>query len=294
MAVTEGPSLILLAAGRARRFGGIKPLAPVGPNGEAVIDLAVSDAVTAGFGHIVVVLNPETGPIIQEHISSSWPSWVTVSFATQAVPRGTVDAVNAARDEVDRTLPFGVVNADDLYGIDALKTAVTTLSSSEANMLVGFRLDRAIFGPNAVTRGICEIEDGRLLSIRERRSVSRDGDHFVVNDGELPDVLDGDRVVSMNLWGFQPRMWDVLEWAMEDATDASEEQEVLLPELVGRLIAGELDEQFPGLGEVIVATTTDQCVGVTHPDDLGSVQEEILAQIERGQRQADIFAAPEG
>jgi hypothetical protein len=290
MALGVGPTLILLAGGRARRFGGIKPLAPVGPQGEAVIDLGVSDALEAGFSDVIVVVNPKTGPVIEKHIAASWPSQVSVSFAVQAVPRGTVDAVCTARSRADPSKPFGVVNADDLYGVEALRMVVTTLAGGETNMMVGFRLDRALVGSDPVTRGVCEIEGGKLRSIQERRQVVATAEGFVADDGLEPRLLPGETVVSMNLWGFQPSMWAILRWAMDQATDASEDNEVLLPELIGRLVGGELDAEFPGSRELLVASTSAHCVGVTHPDDLALVQAEIRAEIATGQRAPQPFA----
>ncbi len=91
------PPLVVLAAGMARRYGGCKPLAPIGLHGEAVIDLLVSDALSAGFGQIILVVHPETGPAIKYHIERCWPTSVEVSFAEQRLPLGTVHAVLAAR-----------------------------------------------------------------------------------------------------------------------------------------------------------------------------------------------------
>src|SRR5580693_2009218 len=95
-ASSPGPPLVILAAGRARRYGGVKPLAPVGPSGEAVIDLLASDALAAGFGSLVLVIGPSTGPAIRYHVEQGWPGAVDVRFAVQEAPLGTVDAALAA------------------------------------------------------------------------------------------------------------------------------------------------------------------------------------------------------
>ena len=165
----SGPTLIILAAGRARRFGGVKPLAPIGADGEAVIDLLAGDAVAAGFERIILVVNPDSGPSIQAHVESWWPSSVNVRFCVQERPYGTVHAVLAACDAADPSSPFGVANADDLYGLPALRILAGHLSSRGSNCLVGFRLDRALVGDDPVTRGVCEVADGRLVGIAERR-----------------------------------------------------------------------------------------------------------------------------
>jgi len=284
-------SLVVLAAGRARRFGGIKPLAPVGPEGEAVIDLGASDAYAAGFSKIVVVVNPETGPVIEEHIRASWPSGAPVEFVVQAEPRGTVDAVNAARGAVDTSRPFSVVNADDLYGAAALRTAHDALAADLGNVLVGFELQHAISGSDPVTRGVCDVVDGTLHAISERRNVVRHGNRFVADDGLEPAELSGSTIVSMNLWGFEAQLWDVFDWVMDRTSDASVDNEVLLPELVGRIIRGELADDFPALAPFHVPTTSAACIGVTHPDDLALVQAQVADQIRNGERAATLFSS---
>jgi len=284
MASLRGPSLVILAAGRARRFGGIKPLAPIGINGEAVLDLGASDAITAGFAQIVIVINNETGPVIRDHIANTWPSNVRVEFAIQDRPLGTVDAVLRAREFCEHGEPFAVINADDLYGTDALGMTVKHLVSTPTNMLVGFRLDRALVGSDPVTRGICEVIDGRLASITERRSVVALEHGYESHDDLEPRSLNADALVSMNLWGFVPSMWTVFQMAMEQAEAASEDNEVLLPELVSDVLQGRYDALDSGLKEFSVLPTDTRCIGVTHPDDLGVVQEEIALQIKQGFR----------
>ena len=130
------PALVILAAGRARRYGGCKPLAPVGPRGEAVIDLVASDALAAGFGSIVLVLGPATGPAIRYHVTRTWPSHVDVRFALQEAPLGTVHAVLSASDHVGDA-PYGVGNADDIYGRAASSLLAAHLTSPDADECPG-------------------------------------------------------------------------------------------------------------------------------------------------------------
>ena len=168
-----GLALVVLAAGRAKRYGGVKPLAPVGSHGEAVIDLVASDALDAGFDTIVLVLGPSTGPAIRYHVEHTWPSAVDVRFATQSVPRGTVDAVLSASDHVGDA-PYGVGNADDIYGRDGCTLLAEHLRShGDANALVGYRLADAVIGFSPVTRGICRVgADGHAP--RRRRAAPGD------------------------------------------------------------------------------------------------------------------------
>jgi len=275
-------SLIILAAGRARRYGGCKPLAPIGPHGEAVIDLVASDALAAGFETVVLVLGPSTGPAIRYHVERTWPDGVDVRFALQPAPLGTVNAVLSASEYVGST-PYGVSNADDVYGRSGCALLAEHLRQhTDTNALVGYRLADAIIGFAPVTRGICAVgPDGKLQRVDERRKVQAtpDGD-YVSSDGREPATLSPDARVSMNLWGFTPAFHATLQAAMDAATEASEESEVLLPEVV----AQSLDSSA-----FAVLEAEGRCVGVTHPDDLSLVQAEINRQIATGERPAGLW-----
>ena len=283
-APAPAPSLVILAAGRARRYGGCKPLAPVGLHGEAVIDLVASDAVAAGFGTIVLVLGPGTGSAIRYHVTRTWPDQIDVRFALQPQPLGTVNAVLAASEHVGQA-PYGVGNADDIYGHAGCALLADHLRDTGAsNALVGYRLAGAVVGSSPVTRGICRVaEDGTLLGVEERRQVTRTADGgFVSADGRQPAELPPDARVSMNLWGFTPAFHATLQAAMAAAVDASEEAEVLLPEVV----AQSLDTD-----SFSVLAAQGRCIGVTHPDDLELVQAELNRQVARGERPAKLWSS---
>jgi hypothetical protein len=277
-----GPALVILAAGRARRYGGCKPLAPVGPHGEAVLDLVASDALAAGFATIVLVLGPSTGPAIEYHVTRTWPKAVDVRLALQPAPLGTVNAVLAASEHVGDA-PYGVGNADDIYGQAGCALLVEHLrADSTTNALVGYRLADAVIGHSPVTRGICQVaDDGRLIRVDERREVTATEDgRFVSADGAEPATLSGEARVSMNLWGFTPAFHQALAGAMAAALDASEEAEVLLPEVVAQSL---------GTHAFSVLNATGRCIGVTHPDDLGLVQADLDGQVGRGERPARLW-----
>jgi len=277
-------SLVILAAGRAKRYGGCKPLAPVGTHGEAVIDLVASDALDAGFTSIVLVLGPSTGPAIRYHVEHTWPAAVDVHFAEQPVPLGTVNAVLSASDFVGPT-PYGVGNADDIYGRAACALLAQHLrATSDTNALVGYRLADAVVGFSPVTRGICKVgADGNLLGVDERRQVTQTPEGgFVAGDGRQPEQLSGDDRVSMNLWGFTPAFHKTLQSAMEAAVDASEEAEVLLPEVVAQSL---------GTSPFAVLPASGRCIGVTHPGDLSLVQAELNRQVAAGERPARLWTS---
>jgi MobA-like NTP transferase domain len=282
MSQSSNLALVILAAGRARRYGGCKPLAPVGLHGEAVIDLVASDALAAGFGTIVLVLGPSTGPAIRYHVEHTWPGAVDVRFATQPAPLGTVDAVLSASDHVGDA-PYGVGNADDIYGRDACAQLVAHLRThGDVNALVGFRLADAVIGSSPVTRGICRVsDDGTLLGVDERRQVTPGPDGgFVSGDGRQPTALSPDDRVSMNLWGFTPAFHKILQAAMDAASDASEDSEVLLPEVVASSLT---------TSSFTVLRARGRCIGVTHPDDLSLVQTELNRQVAAGERPAALW-----
>jgi len=295
------PSLVVLAAGMAKRYDGCKPLAPIGPSGEAVIDLLASDAVTAGFGRIVLVLHPETGPAIRYHVEQCWPESVEVAFAEQRLPLGTVHAVLAGREALEANRSFAVCNADDIYGEVAMGMLAGQLAAADdEHTMIGYRLASTVATDDPVTRGICEVDpNGHLVALTERRKVTSqvDGGSFRAEDGVEPAMLSADLPTSVNLWGFQPAIWDVFETAM-DASGLDEDAliaelaaggelpgvEVLLPEVVANMVAG-------GIGLPVRVLTTDaKLVGVTHAADLPVVSAELARQVAWGIRPAGIFA----
>lgn len=291
--VGTGPVLVVLAAGRARRYGGVKPLAPVGPAGEPVLDLLASDALSAGFSAITVVVGPVTGPAIRYHVAQTWPGSVDVRFAVQEAPLGTAHAVLAAMEHLDAGAPFAVGNADDLYPVESLaQLAGHLMSGAPTQALVGFPLAGAVLGDAPVTRAVCEVDgQGLLRSIVERRQLrALGGGRFVAEDGLSPSELDGGALVSLNLWGFGPGMPAVLAAAVDGADHTAERAEVLLPDVVGDLVAG---RARPGLGAAPfrVLRATGRCVGVTHQEDLAPAQAAVAAQVGAGERPAALWTA---
>ncbi len=297
--------LVVLAAGLARRYGGCKPLAPLGPSGEAVIDLVASDAMAAGFGRVVLVLHPESGPAIRYHVERCWPEHVQVGFAVQSAPLGTAHAVLAARPLLDGSRPFAVANADDVYGISAMSALRCHLDGSAGeHALVGFPLAGTVVTDQPVTRGVCAIDPtGLLAGLSERRQVRRGAAEapFAVNDGGSPSDLAGDTPVSLNLWGYQPSIWGLLEEAVRRSgasgtggTSGSSSSiinggggggggEVLLPDVVGTMVAAGTDRP------VRVLQVSSRSVGVTHPGDLDVARAVLARQVAFGERPARLW-----
>jgi len=272
----SGPSLIILAAGRARRYGGVKQLAPIGKHGEGVIDLLASDAWASGFEDIVIIVNSETGKQIEEHVAARWPKEHKVSFAVQSRLRGTVDAVLAAENNLDLSKPFGVSNADDLYGRAAFLLLGERLAASPHNCLVGFELDRALVGDLPVSRGTCMVEDGRLTEIVERRNVHSTLEGYDADDGLEPVSLSPLATVSMNLWGFQPSTIPLMHKSISQHSFETD-SELQLSTFVGQVL-----ESTSLVFEVL--PTRSRCIGITHAKDLPVAQLLVRLEIESGHR----------
>jgi dTDP-glucose pyrophosphorylase len=228
-------TFVVLAAGLGTRFGGVKPLAPVGPNGEAPIDLAVRDATDAGFDRVVVVTRPDLERPIRDRTRAT--------VVVQAQPTGTAPAVVAARDAIDGA--FAVGNGDDVYGAEAYRLLADHLRDDTSHhALVAYRLGRTLVGDRPVNRARLNFVGNRLLGVTERPVE--------------PGRVDTEELVSMNLWGFRPSVW---RWLDQPTTETGER---LLPAVVDEMIAG---------GERVTVLPTDaRCLSLTHPDDLALVQ----------------------
>jgi hypothetical protein len=187
-----------------------------------------------------------------------------------------------------------VANADDLYGEPALRLLADHLRAPDAgNALVAFELRNAIVGDSPVTRGVCEVgADSVLESVTERRQVTAvGGDRYLCADGLEPKDLPGDAPVSMNLWGFDQHMFGLLRQALARAVDASEEAEVLLPEVVGSLTGKQAGPDAP---RFTVLRTDGRCIGITHPDDLPLARAELASAVATGERRARPFTGITG
>jgi hypothetical protein len=274
-------TLVILAAGHGRRFGGLKQLAAVGPEDQSLIDYTALDAAASGFERIVLVVRDEIIEEVEGHIRKHWPSSIDWDFAIQRGIAGTAQAVLAAAQLVDE--PFAVSNADDHYGLPALRLLHERLPAADAgsHLLVGFRLGSTVFNPGTVTRGVCRVDpEERLVDIVEQKvtplgeDLGFEGVPAGAEPGAPAQPLSGDEVVSMNLWGFHPRIFGHLAAAIEafdpppPPPDAVKPPELLLPDVVQDLVRS-------GADAVQVAATTGSCIGITHPEDLAFVRREL-------------------
>jgi NDP-sugar pyrophosphorylase family protein len=251
--------VIVLAAGLGTRFGGIKQLAAVGPNGEAIMDVLLTRAAESGFDDAVIVIRSNIESDMRAHLDAH-PSALPITLVHQAVPSnrdkplGTADAVLQCRAAVDDA--FAVVNADDLYPRRAFELLAGHLSSSRDHGLVAFRLRNTVISDSPVSRAVLSIDEvtGRLCAIDERRDIE-------------PTTVSDDPWVSMNMWGFQPSIMDDLARAVARhlASDAS--GEVLLPDVVAELAAA---------GTAVRAIPCEEdCIGISYAEDVPTVRDAL-------------------
>ena len=272
-------TLVVMAAGRGSRFGGMKQVAEIGPSGEALLDYAVYDAMRSGFEDVVFVVSEASVDAVEQHVREGCGRKVKVRYALQDAtgrtkPWGTGHAVLSACGEVDG--PFGVVNADDFYGQVSFEMLGRELTGDSADhVLVGFRLLDSLSPNGGVSRGLCGVENGFLTSITELHDVA-------VVDGAVQSregvALTGDELISANLWGFNPSFCRTLaegfdRFLADHGTDPDAEY------LIGDAVASLADQ---GAGRVRVVPTTERFLGVTYADDVAGVSAEIAALVDAG------------
>lgn len=268
-------SLVVMAAGLGSRFGGTKQLVSVGPDGETFLDFAIRDAAEAGVSRVVLIVRTEIEDDVRRHVSAQHPG-LAVEYVLQdehgpprPKPWGTGHAVLTASRAVSGA--FLVCNADDYYGRSTYREIVSRMMSMDGDeaFLAGFRLDLTLPGRGAVSRGICTVESGRLMSVVEHHGIARRGGSITATDP--PATLADDAVTSMNLWAFPPaifpRLGSDFDAFLTDHGD-DERAEFLLPTVVTAMMeAGEL--------KVGVVPTDESWIGVTNPDDLGVARRRI-------------------
>lgn len=270
------PTLVIMAAGLGSRFGGTKQLAAVGPDGAALIDYTIDDAVAGGVGRVVVIVRSDIEAMVRDHLGPRHPD-VDLVYVRQddlgpprAKPWGTAHAVLAAADAVDG--PFLVCNADDYYGrtTPALLARAAEGLAPDRAVLAGFRLDRTLPATGEVSRGVGRVDGDELVGLVETHGIGRRPDGSIAATdpaGPLP----VNAVTSMNYWAFPHDVMDLLgagweRFLAEHGDDDS--SEFLLPGLIGEMVeAGDLS--------VGVVPTEETWVGITNPDDLETVREAI-------------------
>jgi NDP-sugar pyrophosphorylase family protein len=220
------PTLLVLAAGMGSRYGGLKQLDPVGPDGETIMDYSIFDAHRAGFGKVVFVSRKDIEEAFKRGIGAHFERRVAVGYVFQETgklipgfaapagrtkPWGTTHAILMAANAIHE--PFAVINADDFYGAGSYRVLADHLRSGTPDYaMVGFVLRNTLSEFGAVARGVCHVgEDGYLRDITELKSIERRGTRVTnIDDDGQENVLSGSELVSMNMWGFTPRIFGQL------------------------------------------------------------------------------------
>ncbi len=296
------PTLVVMAAGMGSRFGGLKQVASVGPNGEKLIEYAVYDAMRAGFGKVVFIIKKAIEEEFKAAIGSRLEAQIPVEYVFQELDRlpegfsvpdgrtkpwGTGHAVMCCAGVIDT--PFAVINADDYYGSECFQLLADFFEKSTAEdtlhcAMVGYVLDNTLTENGSVSRGVCETDENSLLtSIVERTRIERrEGGAAFTEDGENWVPLAADTTVSMNCWGFPAKALGEFKALFTDflrGLDAEgvnpEKAEFYLPFVVDSLMK-------QGAADAKVMKTADKWYGMTYKEDHDAVIAAIADMTKNG------------
>jgi NDP-sugar pyrophosphorylase family protein len=290
------PTLLILAAGMGSRFGGLKQVEPVGPNGEAIIDYSIYDAKRVGFGKVVFIIRESFADAFKENFDAKLKGKIDVDYVYQELnmlpdgftlpegrekPWGTAHAILCARHAVKE--PFCALNADDFYGRNAYKVMAEFLTKSEYSSeysMVGYQLKETLSDFGSVSRGICDADqNNNLQKIVETLKIEKRGTDIVsieADGSETP--LTGNEIASMNNWGFKPSIFDELEKRFTQFLKTEIDKpksEMYIPSVVFDLI----DDK---VATVKVLEANSPWFGVTYKEDKPFVIEKINALIAKG------------
>lgn len=282
-------TLLVMAAGMGSRFGGLKQIEPMGPNGEFLIDYSVYDAKLAGFTKIVFIIKEENYDIFKETIGKRVEPYIETEYVfqddsnlkekykdlqTRVKPLGTGHAILCAKDKVKT--PFAIINADDFYGRDAYVVASKYLDKIDDKhyAVVGYKVGKTLSPNGAAKRGICKEENGKLKDLIES-SVEKIDDKIIAKplDGDTEFTVEDDSLVSMNLLLFTPKIFDYLEEKLIKFLEANKNDlskcEFLIPDVVKDAIKEDRVE-------VDLLSTNAIWHGVTYKED----KEEVVKAID--------------
>ena len=293
-----------MAAGMGSRFGGLKQMTPVDPQGDSILHFSLYDAYRAGFGKVVFIIKKSIEEAFCEKVLPGLDRYFEVACVNQEVdflpegftvpegrekPWGTAHAVLCAKDEISG--PFAVINADDFYGRHAFETIAGFLSQHHEPgeyAMVGYLLRNAMTDNGYVARGVCETKDGFLTGVTERTHIEKRGnDAAYTEDGEHFVPLSGDTIVSMNLWGFSPMILEEIErrfpiFLRENLAKNPLKCEFYLPSVANAQIQ-------ENTATIRVLHTDETWYGVTYREDLASVQEAIAKMRAEGKYPEHLF-----
>ncbi len=291
------PTLLILAAGMGSRFGGLKQVEPIGPNGEAIIDYSIYDAIRAGFGKVVFIIRESFADAFKEKFDAKLKGKIEVEYVFQELdilpkgfklpegrekPWGTAHAILMAKDVINE--PFCALNADDFYGANAYKVMADFLTSSEDDTeysMVGYQLNNTLSDFGSVSRGICDVDENQnLLKIVETiKIVKRENQVISIEEDGSETMLTGYESASMNNWGFKPSIFEKLETKFTEFLKTEIDKpksEMYIPSVVFELI-----NEKQATAKVLEANSP--WFGVTYQDDKPIVVNKIKKLIEQGE-----------
>ena len=297
------PTLLVLAAGMGSRYGGLKQIDPIGPTNETIIDYSIHDAIEAGFGKIVFVIRESFEEEFKELFNAKLAGKIEVDYVNQEIgkvpegsvynlerekPWGTGHAILMAKDCINE--PFAVINADDYYGVEAFTTIAEYLSNTitdEENCMVGYQLGNTISENGSVSRGVCGTnENDHLTTVVERTHIEKLENGIAYKENEVWVQLVPQTTVSMNFWGFTPKLFDYLEaqfilFLKEEGDQLK--SEFFIPSVVANIIKD-------GKTQVKVLKSDAQWFGVTYREDKEKAVKAIGKLIEKGTYPSKLWA----
>ncbi|MGL5756570.1 MAG: nucleotidyltransferase family protein [Paraclostridium sp.] len=285
------PALVVMAAGMGSRYGGLKQIDPIGPNGEIIIEYSIYDAIKAGFSKVVFVIKEEMKDTFRDKVGKKIEHIVETKYVSQNInfgvpknfdipkerikPWGTGHAIYCCKEIIDG--PFAVINADDFYGQSTYKLMYDYLSNNKnqySYAMAGFVLENTLTENGTVARGICKVDDNdNLVSITERTSIKKfkDSTKYMEDNNRWIDIKEGS-IVSMNIWGFRQTIFKELENDFVEFLNKSKENilksEFYIPSVVDKMVK---DKK----ANVKVLVSREQWYGVTYKEDKENVCKNI-------------------
>jgi|TARA_B110000196_G_scaffold128508_1_gene111451 NDP-sugar pyrophosphorylase family protein len=290
-------TLLVMAAGMGSRYGGLKQLDEVGPNGETIIDYSVYDAIKAGFNKVVFIIREDFKDQFNEKISNKYSDKINVETVYQDLhdlpkeftcpegrekPWGTGHAILAARLSISE--PFAAINGDDFYGRESFEIIAGYYMNNQNDFaMAAFQLDKTLSDYGAVSRGLCEVDNDKLITVIETHNLKKINDH-ISSDREID--LHGKEPVSMNMWGFTPALFGHLDIMFNEFLNQNSQNlksEFLIPTVVNNLIQENKEE-------VHVLKTDSQWFGVTYKEDKKQAKFQISKLVDSGLYPKKLFS----
>ncbi len=292
--MTEKKTLAIMAAGLGSRFGSLKQAQAISPHGFSIMDHSVYDAARAGFNRIVIIVRESILDHFDSRYNNKLPKHVSVEYVTQEThiipkpykttrvkPWGTAHALLILKPFIKES--FAIINADDLYGLEAFVLMHDALykNKSDENYFIGYHLGKTMSEHGSVSRGECVLDDkGYLINIKERKAITKQQNGLIIyqdsNNNQVK--IDPETIVSMNFWGFSPDVFRVAELLFKkflSDNGNSETSEFLIPNLVDHMIKN-------GFKEFKMLDTSSQWYGITYKKDLPLVKRKMRALTKRG------------